>query len=167
MGRLSRLNVVAFLESNGFKEIDVNCKKSKSLGLVRVSFAGRPGAVLAPFPVPFPPYRGTYPLHEATKQDQGNAGGEPTIFRNDWAIPWWIFWHPLAQKLGLRRLPVSASVSRNAKDNPYIVYWLLYLGADPFKKDSSGEEQISKCAILVGGHVFGKSGQRFFVLESQ
>eukprot|EP00434_Breviolum_minutum_P015021 symbB.v1.2.013246.t1/scaffold891.1/size154755/14 len=42
----ARLAVVAFLESNGFSEIDVNCKKSSSFGLVR-----------------------TYPLHEAAKQD--------------------------------------------------------------------------------------------------
>jgi len=68
----ARLAVVAFLESNGFSEIDVNCKKSSSFGLVR-----------------------TYPLHEAAKQDNG-----------------------------------------------YISYWLLHLGADPLKKDSSGRTPI-------------------------
>ncbi|CAL1133810.1 unnamed protein product [Cladocopium goreaui] len=68
----ARLHVVTFLESNGFKEIDVNCKKSKSFGLIR-----------------------TYPLHEATKQE-----------------------------------------------NAYVVFWLLYLGADPFLKDSSGRTAI-------------------------
>lgn len=68
----ARLHVVTFLESNGFKEIDVNCKKSKSFGLIR-----------------------TYPLHEATKQE-----------------------------------------------NAYMVFWLLYLGADPFLKDSSGRTAI-------------------------
>lgn len=68
----ARLHVVTFLESNGFKEIDVNCKKSKSFGLIR-----------------------TYPLHEATKQE-----------------------------------------------NADVVFWLLYLGADPFLKDSSGRTAI-------------------------
>ncbi|CAK9010360.1 Putative fumarate reductase [Durusdinium trenchii] len=64
----ARVMVVEFLEQNGFKQIDVNCKKTNSLGLSR-----------------------TYPLHEATKQN-----------------------------------------------NPIMVYWLVYLGADPSQKDAAG-----------------------------
>ena len=69
----ARLHVVTFLESNGFKEIDVNCKKSKSFGLIRDLVAEccwLCGAILAALDVSQTPGgRGTYPLHEATKQD--------------------------------------------------------------------------------------------------
>ncbi|CAK9010329.1 Putative fumarate reductase, partial [Durusdinium trenchii] len=74
----ARVMVVEFLEQNGFKQIDVNCKKTNSLGLSR-----------------------TYPLHEATKQN-----------------------------------------------NPIMVYWLVYLGADPSQKDAAGRHNRILMAIM-------------------
>ena len=78
-----RLAVVAFLESNGFSEIDVNCKKSSSFGLVRdwaavackhfwLSHAFAFFVDLRTFKLRNWDQKwdsGTYPLHEAAKQD--------------------------------------------------------------------------------------------------
>lgn len=75
-----RLAVVAFLESNGFSEIDVNCKKSSSFGLVRDWAAvackhfwlSHAFTCLRTFKLRNWDQTwdsGTYPLHEAAKQD--------------------------------------------------------------------------------------------------